>query len=247
MTNSLRHLALLVLAVVMLGPLAILLGRTSPGAVVELLHREPIFTWLTNSILIAGSATIGACLISSTAGYALAFGRFTGRRVVLGILLAMVLLPGHTLLPGLAKTAGAAGLLNSPIAVIIPGAVTAFGVFLYTVAFRAIPISHIDAARLDGASELRIWWSIALPSALPTTAAFLLLHFLGQWNALLWPAAVLLQESQHTLPIGVATISTQASFEARPDLLAAATLVSILPPMLWFIICEREFADGMAK
>lgn len=232
---------------VMLLPLIVLVSRTSPSAVVELWQAEPVGRWLTNSMFIAGASTLLACLLSSLAGFALAFHDFRGRRIVLGILLAMVLLPGHTLLPGLAKATAAAGLLDSPIAVILPGSITAFGVFLYTVAFRSVSRSVVDAARLDGGGELRLWWSIALPSVLPTSAAFMLLHFLGQWNALLWPAAVLLQEGQHTLPIGIAAISSQATYEARPDLLAAATLIAILPPMLWFVICEREFADGMGR
>ncbi|MEL7238819.1 MAG: carbohydrate ABC transporter permease [Planctomycetota bacterium] len=243
----LRFFAIAALAAVALLPLAWLVFKVRPASFAQLFVDEPVGRWMTNSLLIAGTSTLLACILSSVAGFAIWAYRFPGRRLVVGLLVITVLLPAHTLLPGLAAATSAAGLLDSPIAVILPGSLTAFGVFLYAVSFQHLPTTTLDAARIDGANELRVWWHLAMPMVRPATAAFLLLHFLGQWNALLWPAAVLLDEPGHTLPIGLAAMAKQATYEARPDLVAAATLLAIIPPAVWFLLCEREFSEGLER
>ena len=231
------------LGVVALGPIAYLawLALRPPLTWPD----EPVLRWLTNSTLIAGTSTLAAAAVSSLAGFAVARYRFAGRRVLLAVLLATVLLPGHALLPGLAGLAQSAGLVNSPLAVILPGSVTAFGVFLYATAFARQSKSHLEAATLDGCGPLALWWRHALPLARPTTAAFLLLHFLATWNALLWPAAVLLRDDTLTLPIGLQLMASQATYEARPELVARVTLLAVAVPGLWFVLCERDFSRGL--
>ena len=254
MSNLLRHLLIVVLACVAGGPLAWLVvgafshgGRLSLANVADLFEAEPLLgRWLVNSLLVAAAQTLLAMLLCGLAGFALWAYRFRGRTLVIVTLAAVALVPGQVTLPGLFGLTVSLGLLDTFAAVILPGSVSAFGVFLYAAAFRHVPHSLLDAARLDGASEPRVWWDVAMPAVRPTSGAFALLSFLSAWNGLLWPSAVLVGEGRHTLPIALANLAGQAPYEARPGLLMAATLIGIVPVATLFVLCQRDFTTGLA-
>lgn len=251
MRRPLVILLALLVAIPMLAPLAWVLaasvGLTRPddgaptlGAFARLLRDEHVGTWLLNSVAVAGTQALGAMLLCSLGGYALAAHQFRGRRIVIGLLVTTALLPGPVAVAGLFEVVLAMGGLNRLWAVILPGAFSVFGLFLFAAAYRSVSTSTIEAARLDGCSEPRLWWSIAHPQVAATSAAFLLLHFLGAWNALLWPATVLVGEDRQTLPVGLSNLAKTVDFEADPSLTAAAVVLSILPPMLLFALAGRD-------
>ena len=213
--------------------------------VARLLQSEPFGAWMINSLFVASIQTLLAVLMCSLGGFALWAYRFRGRRILIGLLAATVIVPAHVMLPGLFVFIVQMGMLDSFAAVILPGAISAFGVFLYATSYRHVPPVLLDAARMDGCPEWRLWWSIALPIVRPTTAAFLLLGFLAAWNNLLWPAAVLVSEQRYTLPIGLSHMAAQPAYEADPGPLMAATLASILPVVALFFLCQREFVSGL--
>ena len=250
-----RHAALLALAAVALLPLAWLvlgaLGMRDGSApslapLRALLSAEPFGTWLLNSLFVASTQTLLAVLLSSLGGFAIWAYRFRGRRVLIGLLAVTVIVPAQVVLPGLFVLIARFGWLDSFAAVIFPGAISAFGVFLYATSYRHLPRGLLDAARIDGCPEWRLWWSIALPIVRPTTGALLLLGFLAAWNNLLWPAAVLVSEQRYTLPIGLSNMASQPAYEADPSPLMAATLLSILPVVGLFFLCQRDFVSGLA-
>lgn len=217
----------------------------TPEGLERLFRSEPFGAWLLNSVFVASTQTLLAVLLCSLGGFALWAYRFRGRRVLIGALAATVIVPAHVMLPGLFMLIVQVGLLDTFFAVILPGAISAFGVFLYATSYRHVPPGLLDAARMDGCPEWRLWWSIALPIVRPTTAAFLLLGFLAAWNNLLWPAAVLVSEQRFTLPIGLSHMAAQPAYEADPAPLMAATLLSILPVVGLFFLCQREFVSGL--
>ncbi len=163
------------------------------------------------------------------------------------MLLAVTLIvPAPVVLPGLFLLILKLGWLDTFTAIVLPGAISAFGVFLYATSYRHVPPGLLDAARIDGCPEWRLWWSIALPIVRPTTSAFLLLGFLAAWNNLLWPAAVLVDKQHYTLPIGLSHMAALPVYEANPGPLMAATLLAVLPVVGLFFLCQREFVSGIA-
>jgi ABC-type glycerol-3-phosphate transport system permease component len=244
---ALAAVALLPLAWLVTGALAMRDGGPpSLIPMVTLFRAEPYGAWLLNSLFVACVQTLLAVLLCSTAGFALWAYRFRGRRVLIALLAGTVIVPAQVVLPGLFVLITQLGWLDTFAAVILPGAISAFGVFLFATSFRHVPLVLLDAARIDGCPEWRLWWSIALPIVRPTTAAFLLLGFLAAWNNLLWPAAVLVSERHYTLPIGLSHMASQPAYEADPGPLMAATLLSVLPVVGLFFLCQRELVSGIA-
>lgn len=228
-------LAIALAALALVPALWVVVGA-SPRAFGELFATQPMGTWLANSLWVAGAQTLLAAVLCSLGGYALWAYDFRGKVAIIALLVTTALLPGPVAITGLFEMLVAVGGLDALWAVILPGAFSVFGIFLFAAAYRAVPRSRLEAARLDGCGEIRVWWSIVWPSVRPATAAFALLHFLGAWNALAWPAAVLVSEPKQTLAVALANLSQQAQFEADPALLRAAVVVAVAPVMLLFLL-----------
>jgi ABC-type glycerol-3-phosphate transport system permease component len=139
------------------------------------------------------------------------------------------------------------GWRDSYLAIVSPGAVSAFGIFLFRQSMLGVPDELLHAARVDGCSELRLWWEIALPIVRPMVGAFTLLAFLGNWNSFLWPQIVLQDEQKYTLPIGLANMIALPQFETQYGILMAGTLLSILPVAVLFFVLQRDFISGLAS
>src|SRR5205823_8641083 len=131
------------------------------------------------------------------------------------VMLATMLLPTQILLMPNYEMMYRIGWLDSYAAIIIPGAVSVFGMFLFMQAMRAVPDELLQAGRVDGCSELRLWWEVALPIVRPMVGAYTLLSFLGAWNSYLWPSTVLQDQSKYTLPIGLAGMIGLPEFESH--------------------------------
>jgi multiple sugar transport system permease protein len=240
-----RHwptLVLALLAAVAASPLAWVVWQ-SLGHYGALLDDHAYGRWWVNSVFVASTQTVIAVLLASLGGFAVAKYRFRGRRVILAIVLSVLLLPYQVLLPGGYDLVRRLGLLDTFWAVLAPGSASVFGLVLFARAMRSVPDDLLAAGRIDGCSEVRLWWSIAMPLVRPMTAAFALLTFAGSWNAFLWPQVVLQDDGRYTLPIGLASLSLLPGSDL--GVLMAGTVLGVLPVAALFFALQNDFVAGL--
>ncbi len=212
-----------------------------------LLGEEPFLRWMFNSLFLASAHTVIVVALSSLGGFALAKYQFPGKRVLMFVMLATMLLPSQVLLPSSYELMYHIGWLDTYAAIIVPSAVSVFGMFLFMQAMRAVPDELLQAGRVDGCSELRLWWDVALPIVRPMIGAYTLLSFMGSWNSFLWPQIVLQSSEHFTLPIALTSMIGLPEYEAPIGGLMAGTLLSILPVALLFFILQKDFIAGLAS
>ena len=213
-----------------------------------LFSREPYARWLVNSLFVSSLQTALVVTLSSLGGFALAKYRFPGRRPLMLVMFATLLLPAQVLYPsGGIDLVRRLGWVNSYAAVIVPGSVSVFGMFLFMQAMKAVPDELLQAGRVDGCSELRLWWDVALPVVRPMVGAYTLLSFLASWNAFLWPQIVLQDEGRFTLPLGLSGMIGLAEYETQYGVLMAGTLIAVLPVLVLFFVLQRDFIAGLAS
>jgi len=213
----------------------------------SLFTKEPFGRWLLNSLFLSSTVTVLVVTLSSLAGFALAKYRFWGKRPLMLVMLTTMLLPGQVMLPGASKMMYELGWMNSYWAIVLPGAVSVFGAFLFSQAMHAVPDELLQAGRVDGCSELRLWWEVALPMVRPMVGAFTLLSFLTSWNSFLWPQIILHEETKYTLPIGLANMIQLPEYRIAFGILMAGTLLSIIPVVILFFVLQKDFIAGLAS
>lgn len=196
-----------------------------------------------NSLGVAAVSTLLGLLMTVPAGYAFAKLRFRGRERLLQLLLAALVVPGQVAMLPLFLIFKELGLVNSYAGVILPSLAGIFAVLFVRQATLSIPDEMLDAARLDGASEARIFVSIMLPLLAPVTVTLALFMFLGSWNDFLWPLIVLADQHLFTLPVAVASIAREHS--ADGELMMAASVVTTLPVLLLFLALQRFYIGGL--
>ncbi|MET9227507.1 carbohydrate ABC transporter permease [Lentzea sp. NPDC003310] len=211
----------------------------------QLFSRLQFGTYFLNSAIVAVLVTLGNLLFCSMVGYALAMLEFKGKRALFGVVLATLMIPGVVTFVPLYVLVVNAGLANSLPALILPFLVSPFGVFLMRQFMVGLPKDLLDAGRVDGAGELRIFARIVLPLCGPALATLGILTFLGSWNNFLWPLVVAQQESEYTLPVALALYSTGQNSIQYGLLLAGATIV-VVPVLLVFLVFQRRFIEGIA-
>ncbi len=214
----------------------------------RLFAEHPFGRWLVNSLFLASTQTVAAVVLASLGGFAVAKYRFGGRGPILAVLLSVLLLPYQVLLPGGYDLVRRLGWLDTDAAVLAPGAASVFGLVLFSRALRAVPDDLLAAARIDGCSEPRLWWSVAMPLVRPMTAAFALLTFAASWNAFLWPQVVLQDDAKYTLPLGLASMSLLPGGDAAGGglgVLMAGTALSVLPVAVLFFALQSDFVAGL--
>ncbi|HEY7416277.1 MAG TPA: carbohydrate ABC transporter permease [Ktedonobacteraceae bacterium] len=207
-------------------------------------------TWFANSALYAVTSALGASLLATLAGYTFAKFRFAGRNLIFAIILGTIMVPNTVLAVPLYLLLGKVGLLNTPLAVILPSMVSPFGVFLMRVyAEQAIPDDLLDAGRVDGAGELRIFWSIALRILMPGFVTVLLLTFVGTWNNLFLPLLVLNSQSAYPLAVGLQNWNGLAAGFSGSQILytlvITGSLISALPLVIGFLFLQRYWQGGL--
>lgn len=223
------------------------LDRLSLASYWNLVHQRPFGRWMLNSIFLASTQTVASVVLASLGGFAAAKYRFAGRRFILAILLSVMLLPYQVLLPSSYELMHQFGWLDSYWAILAPGAISVFGLFLFSRAMRNVPDDLLSAGRIDGASEIRLWWEIALPLVRPMISAFALLSFTASWNSFLWPQIVLQDQGKYTLPIGLANLSVLPGTQSDFGALMAGTLLSIIPVAILFFALQRDFIAGLTS
>ena len=198
---------------------------------------------LFNSIAIAAISTLLGLLLTVPAGYAFAKLRFRGRERLLQLLVAALVVPGQVAMLPLFLIFKQLGLVNSYAGVILPSLAGIFAILFVRQATLAIPNEMIDAARIDGASEARIFVTIVLPLLTPIVVTLALFMFLGSWNDFLWPLIVLADQNLYTLPVAVAGIAREHA--ADGELMMAAAVVTTMPVLLLFLFLQRYYLTGL--
>lgn len=209
----------------------------------EVLGNSAFMRYLFNSLVVTTVVVFLDVAISAMAGYAMARLKFPGRRLFqVVIIMALSLSPAVVVIPVYIAMAEI-GWLDSYQALILPVAVSALGVFLVRQFALAIPSQLFNAARVDGASELRIFLVIALPLLRPALLTLALLQFLAQWDSLLWPLLAVSSQDLWTLPLGLASFQGQYGYVYF--LLMTGALISVIPPFILFLILQKYYVAGL--
>jgi len=209
--------------------------------------KIPIVRSLLNSLFIAVCTTSLVMLTGSMAGYALARMRFQGRQLIFYVLVFTMSLPFQiTLIPNYITMVNLR-LVDSYAALIIPFSVSAFAILMFRQAFQGLPQALIDAARLDGCTELGIIFRILWPNIKPTLVTIALLSFIGSWNEVLWPLIVIRNEQRMTMPQLVTLFAVGGRADSQLGVKIAATVVLALPVMVAFLFFQKHFIQSMAS
>ncbi len=210
----------------------------------ELFDRVDIGTAFANSTFIALVLVATNLLFCSMVGYAFAKLRFRGRNVAFALVLVQLAIPAIVLMMPQFVLIAKLGLVNTFIGIILPTVVTPLGVFMMRQFISDLPDELIDAARVDGAREFRIFFRIILPLCGPPLATLGLITFLGAWNNFLWPAVVAQSEDMYTLPVALNILNGHEA--THYNLLVAGSVVVIAPILILFVFLQRFFIQGIA-
>jgi len=206
--------------------------------------RAPFPQYTINSFVIAITSTVLGVALNGLAGFAFAKYRFPGREILFYLVLATLMVPFQITMIPIYVTIAKLGLINNYWGVILPGAASAFGIFLIRQFMQSIPDELLDAARIDGSSELGIFLRIVVPLSGPALAVLAIFTFLARWNDYLLPLLVMNRQAMFTLPIGITNFIGE--YRAEWSLVMAAALFSIVPPVLLFLFFQRYFVSGIA-
>ena len=209
----------------------------------ELFLRAGMGRFLFNSLLISGSVTLLSVLLNTLAGYAFAKLRFKGRDRTFQAMLAALVIPGQVAMMPLFLMLKQMGLVNTYMGAIVPGMAAIFGIFLVRQYARSIPDELLEAARIDGAGEARIFFQIVLPALKPILVTLAIFSFLAAWNDFMWPLIVLSDESMQTLPVALASLSREHVMDY--ELMMAGSVVTIVPVLLLFLVLQRYYIQGL--
>ena len=202
-------------------------------------------TYFANSVIVAVVVTAGNLLFCSMLGYALAMLDFPGKKALLLLVLATLMIPGVVTFVPLFVLVANAGLIDTLPGMFLPFLAAPFGVFLMRQFISGLPHDLLDAGRVDGAGELRIFARIILPLCGPALATLGILTFLGSWNNFLWPLVVAQTEATYTLPVALALYSIGQN-STQYGLLMAGACVVVLPLLIVFLVFQRHVIEGIA-
>jgi multiple sugar transport system permease protein len=212
----------------------------------DLLEILPFDRLYFNSLLVTGGKVLGVLFTSSIAGFAFAKYDFPGKNVLFYLILATMMIPFFITLIPVFYIVRQLGWINRFQGVIIPGIFSAYGIFLMRQFIIGIPDELLDAARIDGASEPRIYWRIILPLVTPALATLGTFTFIGAWNEFLWPLLVINDREMMTIPLGLNTLRLFAAEQRNLNLLMAGTALSVVPTLIIFVFLQRYFIRGIA-
>lgn len=262
---ALRYLLLLLVLVLVLGPFLWQLSTSlkGPGEDVytstprfvpedltfsnyaKVAETIPVWTYAANSLVVAAIAVLGNVVGCTLAGYALAKLRFRGARLVLGLFLATLVLPGEATVVSQYVTVRSLGLADTLAGVALPGALAMLNVLLMRTAFAAVPPELDQAALVDGANVWQRLWHVGLPNVRGMLSVIVIFTFIGAWDDFLWPLIVLTDPQKYTLTVGLQYLN--GTFSANPRLIAAGTMIAFLPVVVVFAVCQRFFFRGVEE
>jgi len=211
---------------------------------VEALGRYNFARYISNSLFVSAAITAISVLFSSLAGYGLAKYRFPGRDLLFLLVLATMMLPLEVILVPMFLITKQLRWLNTYQGLIVPMAVEAFGIFLMRQYVLGIPDTLIEAARIDGASEIAIFARVILPLCRPVLATLAIFSFRESWDLFMWPLIILTKDNLKTLPLGIALFEN--AYQSAYNELMAVAAVSLIPVTLLFFLFQRAFVQGIA-
>ncbi|PID97891.1 MAG: ABC transporter permease [Actinomycetales bacterium] len=260
--RSIGYLTLLVGAVFSIAPFAwMLIAAThttsdvlgtppplipGPEAITNLIRLQETTGFarvMVNSLVLAVIYTFFSTLVSAMAGFALAKFRFAGRNIVFTFVLVTMMIPMQVLLVPLFQIMASLGWIDTFQAVILPFIANAFGIFLMRQAFLGFPNEIIEAARIDGAAELRIFFRTVLPVARPQLGALVVYTFMSQWNAFIWPLLMLNSEENYVIPVALNRMIGLSRVDYAG--LMMGSLLTTIPMLLIFALFQRQFIAGL--
>ncbi len=212
---------------------------------VEPLQEFNFVTYFKNSAFVTVAATLVTLLIASMAGFALSKYKFRGRGLVLGLVVSQLLVPGTVLLVPTFLIISWLGWFNSFNALIWPVVATPVGVFLLRQYMLTIPDEMLDAARIDGATEWRVYWETVVPLAAPAISVLTIFSIMWRWNDFIWPLIVISDTNLYTLPLALSRFDSE--FTTAWEQLLAMTVLSLLPITVMFAFLQKFITTGIAS
>lgn len=210
---------------------------------VAVLTGAPMIRWFFNTFLIAGATTVIVVVLNSMIAFSLTKLDWPGKRIVFSVIIASFMVPVFANMVPLYQVIAQFGLVNNPLAVILPFSAMPIGVFLLVQFFRDLPDEVIEAARLDGFSTFQIYYRIVLPLMKPAIAALSLYTFVYTWNQFLWPLIVFQQEAAFTLPVGIVAMQPTQVFQPGAEM--AGTLLAVLPLFIVFLLLQEHLVNAV--
>jgi len=205
----------------------------------------PVGSFFINSVVVSVVTVVLNLIFTSLAAYPFAKMNFRGRDAIFFLLLATFIVPPQlTTIPSFVLAVNVFHYYDTIFALIFPSLATVFNIFLLRQAFRTVPNDLLDAARIDGAGELRIWWGVVMPVVRPSLATAAIFTFVNSWNDFFWPSLMLHTRSHMTLPVGL--VALQGAFASDTRGVAAGVVMTIIPILIVFVILQRQFVRGLS-
>ena len=220
--------------------------HVTPDNFVRLFQTEHFGRFLVNSIVVAAIVVTGNIVAASAAGYALAKLDFAGKRIAFGAVMAAMMVPFTTVFVTQFVITVDLGLADTLTGIALPGAALPLSVFIMRQYALSVPDELLEAARIDGAGEFRIFFRIFLPLAGPAVATVTIMSFLSSWNNFIWPLIVAQSTSSYTLPVGLAATSQAAAHVTDYGLMLAGAIVVMLPVLVLFLFLQLYFVQGIS-
>ncbi len=214
------------------------------GNYVRIFTERPFGAYIVNSFVVAIGATISTLVFSTLAGYAFAKLPMPGKEVLFMLVLATIMLPFEVSAIPLYLIFNQLGLVNTYFGLMAPELVSILGIFLIRQFCETIPSDYLDAARIDGASEPRVLWTVVIPNIKAALVTLALIRFIATWNGFLWPLLIVRDETMRTLPLALSFFS--GYYGTQYHLLAAAACVSVAPLLILFLILQKQVVQGVA-
>lgn len=211
----------------------------------EILSRFSIFTYLGNSIFYSVTFAVGSIIINALAGFAFARIDFSGKKILFGLLLGLLIIPMETILIPQFTIINTLGLVNNRLAVIIPGMASVFNIYLFRNFFIAIPEEIVESARMDGAGIVQTFFRIMLPMSKPAVATVGVLSFISSWNDYIWPLMVLTDSSKFSMQVAITTINTTQPVYINQVM--AVLTISTIPLIVVYIVAQKYIVQGLGS
>lgn len=205
---------------------------------------NPVLRWFLNSLLAASAHALLVVLTASMAGYALARMDFKGKHVMFGLILSTMFVPGFIFLMPNFLILDSFGWLDTLLAIVVPGAAGAFGVFFMRQFFLSVPKEYEESAQVDGAGPFTTFFRVMLPNAMPAMVTLMVLSFLTNWNDFVWPLYVLFNNTSLTLPVGLTKL--QGAYTIDYPIIMAGAVIASLPVLVLYAFVQRYVIDGVA-
>ncbi len=209
----------------------------------NLLSRFTILTYILNSLFYGLSVTAGSILVNSLAGYGFSKFKFKGQKFIFGLLIAMLVIPGETIIIQKFQIVKALGILNTPWAVIFPSLAAPFYIYMFKNFFDAISNDVVESAEMEGAGSFMIYWKIMLPMAKPAIATVGTLSFIGSWNDYIWPLMVLTDSSKFPLQVAITNINN--TVPVYMNQVMAILTISTLPLIIVYLFFQKYLVQGL--